>query len=313
MKEKFKKTGAVRKCVPWPVGLILLVLFFLGACGDDSDDEGAWSGEAVVMPSGMYDFYGTFSDNPIYADGSGRCAIPEPLGCPSVTNFCMYELSVGEPDGGGVQGIQGCTERPGEPSYDPACEASLWNVAVGKVYMMPFILSDWDGGGQVKGWLDTRGGRMDTVSVTEMVVERVSGLIPAWRIADWATALEGPTAAPPGSMVLTIPYQNNLKPPPPEGSPPGTYSPPASTTNRAVCRITNPEAGGVSHEASGLGLTGARVRLVTPHSILRTVIGIVPLGSDVMSVTAWDGAFCKRGDPATSCIPPDFPCPALHD
>lgn len=266
------------------------------------------------MIPGFYDFYGTFSDNPEYADGTGSCAIPEPIGCPSVTNFCIYRLFVGEPDARGVQGIAGCSNTPGEEHYDAQCESNAWNVAVGAVYMMPFVLSDWDGGGQVSGVLDTKGRQVNAVSETAMVVERRAGFLPSWRIVSWRTALGPSGQSPPGTIILTIPYENNLKPLPPEDAPPGTYTPPASTTDRATCRVTNPEGGSVSKESAGIPLTGGRARLVTPHSIFRTVIGgIIPMGSDVMSITTWDGDFCRRDDPAQTCVPSDFPCPALTD
>jgi hypothetical protein len=265
------------------------------------------------MP-GWYDFYGTFSDNPEYADGSGACAIPEPIGCPSVTNFCIYRLRVGEPDVTGVQGIVGCSNIREDIDYDPHCESNAWNVAVGKVYMMPFIVSDWDGGGQVSGMLDGRGGQVAPLSETSMVVEERPGPLPAWRIVSWKTSLGTSDASPQGTIVLTIPYENNLKPPPPNDAPPGTYSPPASTTDRAICRVANPEAANASKESHGTPLSRGRARLVTPHSIFRTVIGgIIPMGSDVMSITTWDGTFCRRDDPGQVCVPADFPCPALDD
>jgi len=114
--------------------------------------------------------------------------------------------------------------------------------------------------------------------------------------------------------VLTVPYRNNLKPPPPKDAPPGTYSPPASTTDRAVCRVANPESGSASKTAVGTPLVGGRARLVTPHAIFRTVIGgIIPMGSDVVSVTTWDGTFCRLDQPDETCVPDDFPCPALDD
>lgn len=302
--------------------VFILVLSMTG-CGDTNGKGVAAGGgtsgggtpeAAISLPPGLYDFFGTFSDNPVYADGSGRCAIPEPLECPSVTNFCVYRLTLGSPDNAGVQTIRGCSENPGDASYDPACETNFWNVAVGKVYMMPFVLSDWDGGGQVIGNLDSLGGTLNAASETRMTVEKEPCLIASWRIASWSTSLEASPLTPPGTLLLTVPYQNNLKPPPPEDSPPGTYDPPASTTHQAVCRVTNPETGAVSKEASGTPLTGDRARLVTPHSILRTLIGgIIPMGSDVMSITTWDGTFCRRTDPDLSCVPEEFPCPSLYD
>jgi hypothetical protein len=289
-----------------------LLLAVSGGCGEGGGDV---EGTAVAsMRPGRYDFYGTFSDNPEYADGSGRCAIPEPIGCPSVTNFCIYRLRVAERDEEGVQEIAGCSNRPGDTDYDPQCEANAWNVAVGKVYMMPFVVSDWDGGGAVFGVLDARGGRVAAVSETSMVVEARPGLLPAWRIASWQTSLVSSGPSPPGTIVMTIPYRNNLKPPPPQDAPPGTYSPPASTTDRAICRVANPESGNTSKDAHGAPLAGDRARLVTPHSIFRTVIGgIIPMGSDVMSITTWEGTFCRREDPEQACVPEDFPCPRLDD
>jgi hypothetical protein len=284
---------------------------FLG-CGD-GDGEQKESSAASMMP-GWYDFYGTFSDNPEYADGTGTCAIPDPIGCPSVTNFCIYRLRVGEPDARGVQGIAGCSDRPDNPHYDSRCESEAWNVAVGKVYMMPFVVSDWDGGGQVYGMLDSQGGQVGGLSETSMVVEERPGPLPAWRIVSWETSLGASANSHTGTIVLTVPYRNNLKPPPPQDAPPGTYSPPASTSDRAVCRVANPESGSASKAAVGTPLVGGRARLVTPHAIFRTVIGgIIPMGSDVMSVTTWDGTFCRRDEPDETCVPNDFPCPALDD
>ena len=292
--------------------LVTFVLLPCLGCGD-GDGEQKESATASLTP-GSYDFYGTFSDNPEYADGKGTCAIPDPIGCPSVTNFCIYRLLVGEPDARGVQGIEGCSDRPDDTRYDPQCGPNSWNVAVGKVYMMPFVVSDWDGGGQVFGMLDARGGRASALSETSMVVEEKPGLLPAWKIASWQTSLNASEASPSGTIVLTIPYRNNLKPPPPQDAPPGTYSPPASTTDRAICRVTNPEAGSASKEATGTPFAGSRARLVTPHSIFRTVIGgIIPMGSDVMSITTWDGTFCRRDEPDETCISDDFSCPALDD
>ena len=294
---------------------LVLGLFLLAACmGCGDGDEEDWDNASASMVPGWYDFYGTFSDNPEYADGSGACAIPEPIGCPSVTNFCIYRLRVGEPDAKGVQEIAGCSNRFEDVHYDPQCESNAWNVAVGKVYMMPFIVSDWDGGGQVSGMLDARGGQVDPVSETSMVVERRPGLLPAWRIVSWETSLGTSSSSPPGTIILTIPYENNLKPAPPSDAPPGTYNPPASTTYRAVCRVTNPESAQASKEALGTPLNRARAKLVTPHSIFRTIIGgIIPMGSDVMSITTWDGTFCRRDDAGQACVPPGFPCPALDD
>jgi len=296
--------------------LLLLALLLSAGCGDDSAGRAA-ADPAGLLDPGVYDFYGTFSDNPEYADGTGKCAIPEPLACPSVTNFCIFRLGVAEPDPRGVREIRGCSEVPGDPDYGAGCASNFWNVAVGKVYMLPFILSDWDGGGQVRGSLDPYGDRTNPVSRTSMSVEEVPGWLPSWRIASWSTSLlprEATDAPSPGTVVLTIPYQNNLKPPPPPGAPPGTYNPPASTTGRAICRVTNPEAGDASKEASGTPLRNGRARLVTPHAILRTIVGgFVQMGGDVMSITTWDGAFCRRGDPEQSCVPEDFPCPDLDD
>ena len=305
------------------LGLVLILLLPMLSCGDSNGERETCTGGAsgggtpdteISLPQGLYDFYGTFSDNPAYADGSGSCAIPEPLGCPSVTNFCIYRLTLGSPDSAGVQMIRGCSETPGDAFYDPACETDFWNVAVGRVYMMPFILSDWDGGGQVRGNLDSCGGIMNAASETRMVVEKEPGLFPSWRIASWSTSLEASPLTPPGTVVLTIPYKNNLKPPPPDDSPPGTYDPPASTTHQAVCRVTNPETAATRKEASGTPLMRNRTRMVTPHSILRTMIGgIIPMGSDVMSITTWDGTFCRRTDPDLSCVPEEFACPDLYD
>jgi hypothetical protein len=289
-----------------------VALVTLSGCGDGDGERKESS--AASLPPGWHDFYGTFSDNPEYADGTGTCAIPAPIGCPSVTNFCIYRLLVEEPDARGVQGISGCSNTPGDAHYDPQCESNSWNVAVGKVYMMPFVVSDWDGGGQVFGMLDARGGQVDARSETTMAVEEKPGLLPAWKIVSWRTSLSPSEASPPGTMVLTIPYENNLKPPPPQDAPPGTYNAPASTTLRAICRVANPESGSTSKEAAGTPLVGARARLVTPHSIFRTVIGgIIRMGSDVMSITTWDGTLCRREEPDETCVPDDFPCPALTD
>lgn len=288
-----------------------VALVSLAGCGDG---DGELEQPGPPLATGWYDFYGTFSDNPEYADGTGSCAIPEPIGCPSVTNFCIYKLLVGDPDARGVQGISGCSDRPEDTHYDPQCGSNSWNVAVGKVYMMPFVVSDWDGGGQVSGMLDPRGGRTSALSETSMAVEEKPGLLPAWKIVSWETTLSPSAASPAGTMVLTIPYQNNLKPAPPQDAPPGTYSPPASTSHRAICRVVNPESGGASKEAVGTPFAAGRARLVTPHSIFRTVIGgIIPMGSDVMSITTWDGTFCRRDEPDTACVPDDFPCPDLDD
>jgi hypothetical protein len=292
--------------------MVLSLLLPCMGCGDGEGEDGDHA--AASMMPGWYDFYGTFSDNPEYANGSGACAIPQPIGCPSVTNFCIYRLRVGESDAKGVQGIVGCSNRPEDMHYDPQCESNAWNVAVGKVYMMPFIVSDWDGGGQVSGMLDARGGQVSPVSETSMVVERRPGFLPAWRIVSWQTLLATSSTSPQGTIVLTIPYENNLKPPPPNDAPPGTYSPPASTTDRAICRVANPESASATKEALGTPLNRGRARLVTPHSIFRTIIGgIIPMGSDVMSITTWDGTFCRRDDPGQACVPADFPCPALDD
>lgn len=294
--------------------LLLPILWFsLYGCGDSSVGRGIHK-SIPSFSAGLYDFFGSFSDNPIYADGSGDCAIPPPLACPSVTTFCIYELAIHAPREDGIQEIRGCSDNPEDADYDPVCEEDLWNVAVGSVYMMPFVLSDWDGGGQVVGSVDSSGGRMNAASETDMVVEEEPGLFPRWRIASWSTGLGASPLTPPGTIVLTIPYQNNLKPAPPDDAPPGTYSPPASTTDRALCRVTNPEAGEIIRQATGTPSRSNRARLVTPHSILRTLIGgFIPIRSDVLSITSWDGTFCRRTDPEQSCIPDDFSCPDLHD
>jgi hypothetical protein len=292
--------------------LIPVFLMVVSGCGGPNGGGEPPAAE-TTLPAGLYDFYGTFSDHPVYADGSERCAIPEPLACPSVTHFCIYGLEVEATDSSGVQPIHGCSERPEDAFYDPVCETDSWNVAVGKVYMLPFILSDWDGGGQVVGGFDPGGGRLDARSETSMVVEKRPGLLPSWRIASWSTSLEDSPDTSPGTLVLTIPYRNNLKPPPPQDAPPGTYSPPASTSHRATCRVTNPEAGTSILEAGGTPLSGMRCRLVTPHSILRTVVGGIVMGSDVLSITTWDGTFCRRTNPDRTCIRADFVCPELDD
>lgn len=282
-------------------------------CGEDrAEEEGLPISEPLLEP-GSYDFYGTFRDNPEYADGSGACAIPAPLGCPSVTSFCMYRLRVDAPDADGEQAIAGCSDDPEDRRYDPDCVSRFWDVAVGCVYMMPLVLSDWDGGGPVRGRLASRAGPFEALSETAMTVEEEGGGLPVYGITAWSTGLRRGSDAVPGTMVLTVPYRNNLKPPPPDGAPPGTYDPPASTTGRAICRISNPEQTTASKQALGHPLAGGHVRLVTPHAILRTVIGGVPLGSDVMSVTTWEGDFCRRDDPDRSCVPEDFDCPDLDD
>jgi len=291
----------------------LICLLVTTGCAEESSTAADGNGWEERLEPGFYDFYGTFSDNPIYTDGSGDCAIPSPLKCPSVTQACIYRLQVMEPDDLGVQEIRGCTEKPGEPRYEADCRERFWNVAVGKVYMIAFLLSDWDGNGQVTGRLDPLGDRTAALSETDMVVEEKPGPGPGFMIASWSTELENARTSPPGTLVLTIPYQNNLKPPPPPDAPPGTYSPPASTTLRAVAAVNNPEAGETVHIADGTPLSCSRARLVTPHAILRTVIGGVSLGSDVLSITTWDGTFCRRDDPRETCVPKDFPCPALDD
>jgi len=299
--------------LPCPSVPFLVFLLLLSACGNTTGQQGIPDPGPLLFP-GLYDFFGTFADDPMYADGTGDCAIPPPLGCPSVTTFCIYKLLIQAPRGNGIQEIRGCSENPVDAHYDPACEGDLWNVAVGSVYMMPFVLSVWDGGGQVVGSVDPNGGGMNAASGTDMVVEEKPGLFPSWRIASWSTSPGSSPDSPPGTMVLTIPYENNLKPPPPADSPPGTYSPPASTTHHALCRVTNPEAGEISLEATGSALQCNRARLVTPHAILRTLIGgFIPIRSDVLSITTWDGTFCRRTDPEQSCVPEDFSCPDLHD
>ncbi len=302
--------------------LAILIIFLIStmACNETTSDENpdlsrsiqGLTDEEVVLEPGIYDFYGTFSDNPVYADGLDTCAIPDPVSCPSVTNFCIYKLTVTEPDAYGIQNIAGCSEDPGDVNYDPECESDFWNVAVGKVYMLPFIVSDWDGGGQVTGRMDPYGGQLNALSETSMSVVRPNCL-PIWQIDTWYTALNESPGSPKNTIILTIPYQNNLKPKPPRGAPEGTYDPPASTTYQAICHIENPESGDVFHEAMGSSLSGDRARLVTPHSIYRTVIGIIPTGTDVMSITTWDGTFCKRDSASESCVPDYFPCPSLDD
>ena len=131
------------QCLPFWVYLVLMASALVLSCSCGEKEASGPSlpstraSEGLMMAPGLYDFYGTFWDNPIYSDGSEACAIPAPLGCPSVTTFSMYKLTVGEPGPDGIQRIRGCSQDPAQPSYHEECAENLWNVAVGKVWMLP--------------------------------------------------------------------------------------------------------------------------------------------------------------------------------
>ena len=56
--------------------LVLVIFALFAACGDAGDEDPI---EAGGLEPGHYDLYGTFADNPEYADGTGSCAIPQPV------------------------------------------------------------------------------------------------------------------------------------------------------------------------------------------------------------------------------------------
>ena len=89
------------------------------------------------------------------------------------------------------------------------------------------------------------------------------------------------------------------------------YNIPDYTTETADAQVSNDNGVGQSFSEKGSRLSGNSLILKTPVAVMRTQIGPIALGTDLLGVNTIEGTFCQ---PAGNCIPDELAyCPAEDD
>ncbi len=258
---------------------------------------------AMALDDGTYDFYGTYSVDSHYADGSSQeCALTSGgMACPSSADFCIKNLQVSS---------NSITNGEGEPYY---------GIAIGKI-VGTLVTLDYDGSGPVNLTVDDTG---DADVVTSLDVESIPGLcgIPTACVNSWAWGRQAPNGelgTVTGAIGITGFVNGEAQPEtyPSCSGGTGSYAPTDNTTETATGVISNEQGDNQERSETGSKLVGSdpvyTFTLKHCAATLRTMIGGIPFGDDVFTSHTWDGTLCRRTD-GSSCIPDTFPCPDEND
>jgi hypothetical protein len=254
---------------------------------------------AMAISDGTYDFYGTFSFDPHFADGGTyECGNTQlGLDCPAGVKFCINNLGVTD-----NEISSNITEEP-------------YGIAIGNIPDVPFVGElDYDGNGPVALTVDDTG---NANVETTMDVSPPQGCGGAC-VSSYTTDKVAPGGST-GTVTGQIPYIEAHQPVDfadcPSLSAKGSYGSPAVTTEEATSEIIN-ELGTNELSDTGVKLDGEgpyTLTLKAPHTLFRTAIGGITLSQDAMTIVTWEGTLCERTSPDTSCIPVEFGCPAEDD
>jgi len=248
------------------------------------------------LTDGTYDFYGTFSMDMHYADGAGQaCALEDNgLTCPASSNICIKNLVV---SGGGTQISSG----DGAPYY---------GIAIGKI-VGSLTTFDPDGARPVD--LSVGATSADDI-LTSINVGSAGGSCAAAAscVNSWSTSMVAPAGGT-GTVTGDVGFVDVTRPTtfPSCAGGTGAYTWLDYTTETAEAQVTNENGSGQSISQSGSRLSGGSLVLKSPDAIMRTQIGPIVVGTDVLGIVTIAGDFCQ---PAGSCIPNEATyCPAEND
>ncbi len=254
---------------------------------------------AAAINDGTYDFYGTFSTEAYFADGvGGDCALAlNNMTCPSTTNFCIKNLDV-------TSNV--ITSNDPGPHY---------GIAIG--IFNGTIDADYDGTGAVD--LTVGASSADDAAASINVDPGGGGACAAAAacVNSLVTGMEAPGGAA-TTVTGEIPFWDDQTPTtfPLCAGGTGAYGIQPVTTETGEARVTNENGNNQTLSDTGSRLSGSdptyALRLVSPISVMRTTIGPIVVGTDVMGMRALNGTLCRRTGAGT-CIPGGFACPAEDD
>jgi len=239
---------------------------------------------AAAIEDGVYDFYGALSMDGYYADGAGKACAMTDAGhtCPTTTDFCIKNLDV-------TSNV--ITSIDTGPHY---------GIAAAKVTggLLPI---DMDGVGPVSLTVDDTG---NADLIWTMVVGESGGSCAGVNAAAMCvTSLSTNRQAPAGgsgTVIGAIPVVEASFPPTYPSCTGGEQAYPSydDTTETATAIISNENGSNQTIEESGARLSGSTppytLELVDSTSTYRTMIGPIPLGTDLFAIAKWSGTLCKR-------------------
>ena len=253
---------------------------------------------AEAIDDGTYDFYGTFSAEAYWADGvGGDCALAlNDMTCPSLVNFCIKNLDASS---------NVITSSDPGPHY---------GIAIG--IFDALLDTDFDGTGPVSL---TVGGSSedDSVSFIDVGTMACACVGPAACVKSSSKSMQAP-GGDAATVTGEIPFWDDQLPStfPECGGGNGSYDPQLVTSQTAYAKVTNENGVDQTLSVTGSGLSGSdptySLRLVSPTSAMRTTIGPIVAGTDVVGMRIFEGTLCRRTSGET-CIPEGFACPAEDD
>jgi hypothetical protein len=253
---------------------------------------------AEAIDDGTYDFYGTFSAEAYFADGvGGDCALAlNNMTCPSTANFCIKNLDASS---------NVITSNDPGPHY-----------GIGMGILDGIFDTDFDGTGPVS--LTVGGsGADDTVSFIDVGSTGGSCVGPVACVDSASKGMEAP-GGDAATVTGEIPFWDDQLPStfPQCAGGDGSYDPQLVTSETARAKVTNENGPDQTFTATGAGLSGSdptySLKLVSPTSAMRTLVGTIEAGIDVVGMRTFEGTLCRRTGGET-CIPVEFTCPAEDD